>query len=41
MAKDLAEKEGFSAQDQTEKLGKLKVSQMKVLDSFDPMYKFE
>ena len=41
MARDLAEKESFSAQDQTEKLGKLKVSQMKILDSFDPMYEFE
>lgn len=36
MTKDVAEKENFSAQDQTEKLGKLKVSQMKILDSFDP-----
>ncbi len=41
MVKDVAEEENFSAQDQTEKLGKLKVSQMKILDSFDPMYEFE
>lgn len=41
MAKELAEKENFSAQDQTEKLEKLKISQMKILDSFDPMYEFE
>ena len=41
MVKDLTEKENFSAQDQTEKLGKLKVSQMKILDSFSPLYEFE
>lgn len=41
MVKELAEKENFSAQDQTEKLEKLKVGQMRILDSFDPMYEFE
>jgi len=41
MAKDVAEKEYFSAQDQTEKLGKLKMNQMRILDSFSPLYEFE
>lgn len=41
MARDLAVKDSFSALDQTEKLGKLKVSQMKILDSFSPLYEFE
>lgn len=40
-AKELADKEGLSFKDQTEKLGKMKVSQIRILDSFSLLYEFE
>lgn len=40
-AKDLADKESITSQDQTEKLEKMKVNQMRILDSFSPLYEFE
>ncbi len=41
MKKAEADKESLSFKDQTEKLGKMKVSQMRILDSFSPPYEFE
>lgn len=40
-AKDLADKESLFSKEQREKLGKMKVSQMRILDSFSPLYEFE